>query len=345
MIFFCNDAISGRVIHQPSRPKDRRNENQAAVSTRVLHQTGHEHTQKPRPRPHQPARRSAHNDITRKLRLAGTLPDSWSNPDITHGTAGIGLTLLHLWLRTGNNEFAERAGSSADALIASASQEPGGLIWGTPAAFESRLAGGRYYGFAHGTAGVGYFLLAVALATGRTDCLTLACRAGETLLANTVVQEGVALWGAGPGDPTTAPYWCHGSAGIGSFLAWLHHATGDDRFEKAADMSAQAVMENSWRGVLGQCHGLAGNGECLLDIAAATNGQGQRYETMAHQLARVICASRACQQGRLVFPDERGDLSATWADGMSGVLAFFLRLRHRSARLWMIDPLFKRSHQ
>ncbi len=278
------------------------------------------------------------------LALARTLPVSSPNPDFTHGTAGIGLTFLQLWLRTGDEEFAARAGGSADQLISSAVEEPGGLIWGTPAAFESRLAGGRYYGFAHGTAGVGYALLAAALATGRSDCLELAIQAGETLLAHAWMEDGVALWPTGPeNDTTTAPYWCHGSAGIGSFLIRLHRATGDSRFEKVAHMSAQAVMENSWRGVLGQCHGLAGNGEFLLDMAEVVDHQ--RYEALAHQLARIIFASRAHRDGRVVFPDEQGDLSASWADGVSGILAFLLRLRYSSPRLWMVDSLLDWSRR
>jgi len=281
--------------------------------------------------------------VEQALAVAGRLPVSSDNPDLTHGTAGIGLTFLHLWLRTRNEKFAEQAGRSADSLVAFASEEPSGISWGTPAAFESRLAGGRFHGFAHGTAGVGYFLLAMALATGRSDCLEFANRAGETLLANAAVDDGVAQWGSGPGDPPTAPYWCHGSAGIGSFLNRLHHATGDDRYGKIADLSTQAVMENSWRGVLGQCHGVAGNGDFLLDMAEGADDQ--RYEGMAHQLARIIFASRAYREGQVVFPDERGEPSPTWGDGVSGVLAFLLRLQHRSPRLWMVDSLLDRSHR
>lgn len=275
------------------------------------------------------------------LALAGTLPTSSPNPDLTQGTAGICLTFLHLWLRTGNEEYVQRAGKSADELVASASEEPSGISWGTPAAFESYLAGGRYHGFAHGTAGVGYALLEMALATGRSDCLELAYRAGETLFANAIVNDGIAQWGAGPGDVATAPYWCHGAAGIGTFLIRLYRATSDDRFRKLADLSARAVMENSWRGVLGQCHGLAGNGDFLLDMAEADDGH--RYEVMAHQVARVIFASRAYHEDHIVFPDERRYPSPAWGDGASGILAFLLRLRHRSPRMWMINSLLERS--
>jgi len=105
-------------------------------------------------------------------------------------------------------------------------------------------------------------------------------------------------------------------------------------------------MEDSGRGVLGQGHGLAGNGDFRLDMAQtviAHAADSQRYEAMAHQLARVIFASRAYREGGVVFPDERGAPSPVWADGVSGILAFLLRLRHRPARLWMVAPLPARS--
>jgi tRNA A-37 threonylcarbamoyl transferase component Bud32 len=275
------------------------------------------------------------------LALADTLPLSWSSPDIIHGTAGIGLAFLYLWLHTGNGEFLERAGKSADVLITSVNQDGDELIWEPPAEFDSRLAGRRHYGYAHGTAGVGYFLLAAARATGRSDCLALACRAGEALLATMTVVEDVVQWGVGPGDPPTAPYWCHGASGIGSFLTRLHHVSGDDRFGRAAQMSAQAVLENSWRGSLGQCHGLAGNGEFVLDMAQLADVA--RYEAAAHQLAQVILTARTYRKDEVVFPNEHQGVSATWGDGVSGILSFFLRLRYRSSRLWMVDAFFERN--
>ncbi|MGH3095000.1 MAG: class IV lanthionine synthetase LanL [Streptosporangiales bacterium] len=276
-------------------------------------------------------------------KMARTLPTSSPNPDITHGTAGIGLARLHLGLRAHDDDLLKRAAESADVLVDSADDGPDGLIWGTPAAFESRLAGGRYYGYAHGTAGVGYFLLAAGRALERYDFVTLAVRAGETLIEQATLTDTAALWGAGPGDPTTAPYWCHGSAGIGTFLIRLYGATGDDRFRKVAEMCAQAVIENAGRGVLGQCHGLAGNGEFLLDMAQAADRP--QYQAMAEQVARIILASRARRNGMDLFPDEQGGISASWADGVGGVLAFLLRLRYSSARLWMTEPTPDQSVQ
>lgn len=102
-------------------------------------------------------------------------------------------------------------------------------------------------------------------------------------------------------------------------------------------MAAEAVMENSGRGVLGQCHGLAGNGEFLLDLAERSDRP--RFEADARQLSRILLASRAHRDGAVVFPDEEGRPSATWADGGSGILSFLLRLRYGSGRMWTAEPL------
>ncbi|MBE1536723.1 class IV lanthionine synthetase LanL [Actinomadura algeriensis] len=267
--------------------------------------------------------------------VAGRLPSAVASPDVTHGTAGLGLTALHLWARTGSARFAESADAAADALLRTVEERAGGLVWSTPADVDSKLAGRSYYGFAHGIAGVGCFLLACAEATGRDDCRAFALRVGEELLDAAVVERGTAMWGAGAGDAPTAPYWCHGASGIGSFLVRLGAATGDARFLEAADLAARAVAGHAWRAVLGQCHGLSGNGDFLLDMAELTGDD--RHRTAAWRLGRTIVAARARRDGRFVLPDEQGEVSATWGDGMSGMLGFLLRLRYGSPRLWTVD--------
>ncbi|MFV2175877.1 class IV lanthionine synthetase LanL [Actinomadura sp. LOL_016] len=269
--------------------------------------------------------------------VAGALPSAVASPDVTHGTAGLGLTALHLWARTGSARFAESVDAAADALLGTVEERGGGLVWSTPADVDSKLAGRSYYGFAHGIAGVGYFLLACAEATGRDDCRALAVRVGEELLDAAVVERGTAMWGAGAGDAPTAPYWCHGASGIGSFLVRLGAATGDARFLEAAEQSARAVVGHAWRAVLGQCHGLAGNGDFLLDMAEVTGDD--RHRAAAWRLGRTLVAARAHRDGRIVFPDEQGEVSATWGDGMSGMLGFLLRLRYGTPRLWTVDTV------
>lgn len=256
--------------------------------------------------------------------------------DITHGQAGSGLAAAHLWHRTGDPRFAGLVTEAADRLAAAARPAPSGVSWPVPA--ESALAseaGKRYLGFAHGTSGIGYFLLEAAAVTDRAEYFDLAVSAGEELVAAAVRVGGAVQWPTQAGDVPTAPYWCHGAAGIGTFLVRLWQVTGDDRYAELARGAARAVVERASRAPLAQCHGLAGNGDFLLDLASATGDPS--YHAMAEDLARLIATERAHRDGHVVFPTEYGDVSTSWSDGSAGILAFLLRTRHTDSRHWTVQ--------
>ncbi|MFG2949533.1 class IV lanthionine synthetase LanL [Streptomyces adustus] len=254
--------------------------------------------------------------------------------DITHGCAGSGLAAAHLWQRSGDPRLAELVVDAADRLAAAAQSEPSGVSWPVPAEAVSKEAGKRYLGFAHGTAGIGSFLLAAAAVSRRVEHMELAVAAGEHLVANAVMVGQTAQWPAQATDVPTAPYWCHGSAGIGSFLVRLWQQTGDKRFVDLAHGAAHAVVERASRAAVAQCHGLAGNGDFLLDMADATGDPA--YRAMAEDVARLIVCERAHRDSHVVFPNEYGDVSTSWSDGAAGILAFLLRTRHTTdSRHWM----------
>lgn len=104
----------------------------------------------------------------RAAELALALPVEWPNPDVCHGAAGSGLAQLHFWRTTGDPRFLDRATRAADGLLAAARRTPEGIFWPVPEDFASALAGAWHYGFGHGVAGVGTFLLLAAEATGRS---------------------------------------------------------------------------------------------------------------------------------------------------------------------------------
>ncbi|MER6518341.1 class IV lanthionine synthetase LanL [Streptomyces sp. NPDC001553] len=268
------------------------------------------------------------------LALALAPLESTPSHDITHGSAGSGLAAAHLWNRTGDPRLAELVVDAADRLAAAARPEPSGVSWPVPAEAVSTEAGKRYLGFAHGTSGIGCFLLTAAAITDRSEHMELAVAAGEHLVANAVMVGQAAQWPAQATDVPTAPYWCHGSAGIGSFLVRLWQRTGDKRFGDLARGATHAVMERASRAALAQCHGLAGNGDFLLDMAEATGDPA--YRAMADDLARLLVSERAHRESHVVFPNEYGDVSTSWSDGSAGILAFLLRIRHTDPRHWMI---------
>jgi Lanthionine synthetase C-like protein/Protein kinase domain len=275
----------------------------------------------------------------RALALAKRLPLAWPNPDVAHGAAGAGLAHLHLWRVSGDGELGARVIECADGLVAAAERgtpdHAGGPLWPVPASFDSRFAGTSHYGFAHGVAGIAWFLLAAGLACGRGDYVALATQGGGTLAAAAQREDGAAWWGSGPSDRTSRmAYWCNGAAGVGTFLVRLAAVSGDERTRQLAEAAAVAARRVRWRSTPAACHGLAGNGEFLLDMAWLLGEQ--RYRAWAEELAAAILARHAYRDGRMVVPDESGTgLAADYGVGLAGVLAFLLRLRHGGERAWM----------
>ncbi|MFJ7086809.1 class IV lanthionine synthetase LanL [Streptomyces griseus] len=271
--------------------------------------------------------------------LARAVPVDWPNRDICHGAAGAGMTQLHFWRTTGDPVFRDRAVACADAIIAAAEDHPAGVIWPVPAAFDSNLAGARHYGFAHGIAGIGAFLLAAGVAAEHEGLLWAAGRAGDTLVNLARFEAGRAVWPAGDRDadgPVGQTHWCSGSSGIGTFLIRLWARTGDERHREAAVQAAAGVREAMWLSSPAACHGLAGNAEFLLDMSAALDDP--RYRDRAGELAACIHTRAVRRDGLLVVPDESLEaVTGGYQTGVAGTVGMLLRLRDGGPRLWMPD--------
>jgi hypothetical protein len=305
------------------------------------------------------------------------VPDmTGENPDLSHGTAGVGLGQLHQWLRTGDDRFLARAVLGAEHLVRTVERTDDGPIWRVPASARSRLAGTASYGYAHGTAGIATFLLFVAAATDEEEFATLATDALDGLLV--LAQEGAdgtAWWPAGPDDPACWPHWCNGSSGVGTALVRAHAWTGQRRYLNTAIAAARAGLAERWRSSPVQCHGLAGDAELLLDLAACTGEEG--YRSLARQAAASLWLRRRNEGGSpgvrgvpentgvrgvpentgvrgvpentgvrgvpesfWVFPDDTGGaVSAAFGTGMAGVGSFFLRLAAGGPRPFTLDEL------
>lgn len=270
----------------------------------------------------------------RAQEFAERVPLHRPNPDICHGTAGAGMTQLRFWEDTGGDHFLDRAREAADAVAAARERRENLSYWPIPHGGASRLAGLVHYGFAHGVAGAGAFLLAAGRATHDSSHLAMAAEAGETLLAAARLKDGAAYWPDGPTGRTLKTHWCSGSSGIGTFLIRLWQETADDRLREACHRAALAVRRSRRHAGTSQCHGLAGDGEFLLDLAEATGEDG--YRSWAGELAVSMHARHAVHDGRILVPDETGAaVTPDYNTGLAGVLAFLLRLRDGGPRLWL----------
>ncbi|AXK31905.1 serine/threonine protein kinase [Streptomyces armeniacus] len=275
----------------------------------------------------------------RSVERAKRLPVLWHEADITHGLAGNGLALLHLWRRTEDEEFRERAERCVTSVLNAPTGQ--GSRWVEP---EKVLAttNPSNTGFAHGLAGIATFLLSAARDLGREDLLDAAVRIGTSLLASAEDDgEGIYWPVADPdGDAATrariSTWWCNGAPGIGTFLIRLWRATGDDRLRAAAHRAAVSTRRQKWLLGHSHCHGLAGNGEFLLDMAALTGEDRYRDWAAEHVTAlRRFCALR--EDRLIVVTESDADLNYSYNLGMAGPIGFLHRFRHGGERWWMTD--------
>ncbi|WP_371496783.1 class IV lanthionine synthetase LanL [Kitasatospora sp. NBC_00374] len=274
----------------------------------------------------------------RAAELARRVPVAGPDPDVCHGAAGAGLLQLRLYRSTSESGFLERAAACARALLSAARPEPYGTVWPGPEADGSGPAGAVRLGYAHGVAGVGAFLLAAAGATGDATLLDGARQAADTLAATVRAEGEGAWWPRSEGEPehVRPAHRCSGSSGAGSFLVRYWQATGDPAAHRLALAAGQTVLDARRHGGVSACHGLAGDGEYLLDLARATGDT--RFRAGAEELATLIAARAALRDGLLVLPDETGTGCAAAHDaGSPGALAFLLRLRYGGPRSW-VDP-------
>ncbi|MEU5539198.1 class IV lanthionine synthetase LanL, partial [Streptomyces sp. NPDC020362] len=202
--------------------------------------------------------------------LAAQTPVEGPVPDVCHGVAGAGLTQLRFWEATAEPRFLDRARRAAGAVAALAVRRDGLLLWPIPREALASSGTLAHYGFAHGVAGVGAFLLAAARATGTAAHSELAIEAARTLLGVAEVEDGAAYWRTGEPGSARKTHWCSGSSGAGTFLLHAWQETGDEDFLTVARQAAVAVRRTRWHEGPTQCHGLAGDGEFLLDLAQAT---------------------------------------------------------------------------
>jgi hypothetical protein len=287
----------------------------------------------------------------RAVDLALELPTRHPSPDVTHGLSGAGTVLLHLWHATHDPRLLRRALACADSVLDAACLEGADWLWPTPASADSALAGFNSYGFAHGVAGAGLFLLGAAQAVrhapgtpgagvhpGASDgaadgalYMEAALGAADTLVRAARVHGGAAGWPTTVGGPFNpdAGQWCTGPAGIGTFLIRMWAATGEPRFADLAEQCAPTPYSR-WDTTPGLCCGLAGTGHFLLDLAEHTGRTG--YRTQAEDVAAVLHALR--HRGGALPAAGRAGRDHAYGHGDAGTLGFLLRLRDGGTGPW-----------
>jgi lantibiotic modifying enzyme len=268
------------------------------------------------------------------LELSRTMAaQPYTVPDLMHGTAGRGLVHLALALLTEEQQEWEAALAAGDLLRRQATPGQAGLLWVFPEDIPE-FAGKAFYG-THGNAGIGYFLLALGVFRDEKEFLELGHQAFVELLAVAcpTLPDGRGLnWPNGPDDERALIYWCNGAPGIGTFFAHAYKLTPHPcpEYLQAARRAAYTTAEASFGLPLVQCHGLAGNGELLLDVYRLTR-EPLFYEQALRfgELIATYGYEKEEEERVLLWAGEDG-LSETpaYMTGYSGIAAYLLRLAY-----------------
>ena len=184
------------------------------------------------------------------------------------------------------------------------------------------MSGETMTGFAHGVAGIGY-----SLASGQGDeALESALRAAEWLKRMSVPDaSGAPSWHYSDANAASWTWWCHGAPGIALLFAALWRETGDPAHRDVALAIFRNVPERFNPANLSLCHGLAGLGSLMLDVAQLCDEPGLADKTLAMR-DTILDRHFRGQHDHYWIVEDPELTSADLMVGISGVLHFLLRL-------------------
>jgi len=281
-------------------------------------------------------------------RVAATLRDraaahgtgvEWNDTtDVISGSAGIGLFLLDAAEALDIPDGRDLAARAGRRLLERGRDDRGGRAW--PMDDASALL---FPNFAHGTAGVAYFLATLYQATGEAAFLDGALAGASHLKAIARTDGDVCLVPHHEPEAAGAPLhylgWCHGPAGTARLWYRLWQATGDPAWLEWTGKSARAILASGipgretpgfWNNA-GLCCGSAGIARFFLGLHRVTGDAG--YLAFARQVgAHLLAAATRDESGtRWIHAEHRVrplDLAAQtgWMQGAAGIGACLLDL-------------------
>ena len=275
-------------------------------------------------------------EIDKFLTSSLSVEPDW--PDLTHGAAGQGLATIYCSVRLDDSKVLSFCHRYAGYLMRH--QKDDGS-WEMPPGVEG-MSGERITGFAHGIAGIIYFL-------DEYDRLfdnTLAnetCRLGlQWLMKHTKSSNDnrVLEWNWSEGRETTWKWWCHGSPGISLMFLRLFEHTKNQEYAKLAKKCLRVHPLVVRYSNLSQCHGLAGLGQIYLE-ASRVLGENE-YRHKAEDIYSTLLHLGKNKSGAIAWLVEDPHFpTADLMVGSSGIVHFYLTylLEREIGFPLLLDPI------
>lgn len=178
-------------------------------------------------------------------------------------------------------------------------------------------------GFAHGVAGIVYFMLEYSAWSGSAQALSSGLRGLQWLTSKGRNNEYM-HWRTAA-NKEIAPWWCGGGPGIALSYLKAYSITGENQYRHCAvnalNVHDKQVVNNN----LSQCHGLSGLGEIYLQAFSIL--KSEEWLERAEWLVQVIMNSRKDHpvHGSYWLVEHERQPVADFMTGNSGVIHFLLR--------------------
>ena len=295
-------------------------------------------------------------------------PVHWHDlTEILWGTAGVGCLMLALGERYLGPRGLELAVGAGDWLLGQAEAAPAGIRWSLGPAYEAERPDDRrrFPNFAHGAAGIGFFLARLAQVTGERRFLEGSLAATEWIMTTVRTDDDTcAAFHHDPGGTELFTLgWCHGPPGLGwlfrqlelttgSVSGWSGTATGWPgtpwrtwlRRAARADLTS-GIPERRYPGFwdnVARCCGSAGVAEFFLDLHRLEGNAADLAFAVSladDLLGRAISDQVGTRWSNYEYRQSEPDLppETTYMQGAAGIGSTLLRLhRHLAGDPWTV---------
>ncbi|XP_010245303.1 PREDICTED: lanC-like protein GCL2 [Nelumbo nucifera] len=175
--------------------------------------------------------------------------------------------------------------------------------------------GKKYWGAAHGLAGIMHVLMGMELKPDEQEDVKGTLRymiKNRFSSGNYPSSEG--------SDNDRLVHWCHGAPGVTLTLVKAAEVFGGDEFLKAAEAAGEVIWKRGLLKRVGICHGISGNAYTFLSLYRQTGNVEYLYRARAFACFLLDRANRLISEGKM----HGGDRPYSLFEGIGGMAYLFL---------------------